>query len=204
MHDIEWSRGLAMSADGTGQVGHVGGVHLRLLAERTGLTGALSAALARRGFHPVHDRGQVMVDLAVAITLGATCIRDVRLLEHQRPVFGPVASFPTVWRALKETGELALSRIERARAAVRRYVHALLRERPEGFPETEVDGVPLRGWMVIDSDGTLISALSDKQGARGTYKGTSATTCSSPRWTTPANSWPRCCTRAASAPTTRP
>ena len=72
-----------MSGDGKGQVGHVGGVHLRLLAERTGLTGALSAALARPGFVPLHDRGQVMVDLAVAITLGATCIRDIRLLEHQ-------------------------------------------------------------------------------------------------------------------------
>lgn len=48
----------------------------------------LSAALALPGFVPLHDRGQVMVDLAVAITLGATCIRDIRLLEHQRPVFG--------------------------------------------------------------------------------------------------------------------
>ncbi|WP_406723473.1 hypothetical protein WJ438_00560 [Streptomyces sp. GD-15H] len=169
MHDGEWSRGLAMSADGRGQVGHVGGVHLRLLAERTGLTGALSTALARKDFDPVHDRGQVLVDLAVAITLGATCIRDVRLLEHQRAVFGPVASFPTAWRALKEADELARRRIERARAAVRRHVYALLRDRPEGFPEVEVDGVPLRGWTVIDSDGTLINAPSDKQGARGTY-----------------------------------
>ncbi|MEV6482819.1 hypothetical protein [Streptomyces sp. NPDC051576] len=38
-----------MSRDGRGQVGHVGGVHLRLLAERTGLTGELSAELAGRG-----------------------------------------------------------------------------------------------------------------------------------------------------------
>ncbi len=49
MQGSEWSRGLAMSGDGKGQVGHVGGVHLRLLAERTGLTVALSAALARAG-----------------------------------------------------------------------------------------------------------------------------------------------------------
>jgi hypothetical protein len=161
-----------MSADGRGQVGHVGGVHLRLLAERTGLTTALSGALTRRGFVPVHDRGQVFVDLAVAITLGATCIRDVRLLEHQRPVFGPVASFPTVWRALNETGQGELVRIERARAAVRRHVYQLLRDRPEGFPDAKVDGVPLPGWTVIDSDGTLIAAPSEKDGARGTYKGT--------------------------------
>ncbi|MGW3661137.1 IS1380 family transposase [Streptomyces sp. NPDC005151] len=160
-----------MSGDGKGQVGHVGGVHLRLLAERVGLTGALSAALARPGFVAVHDRGQVMVDLAVAITMGATCIRDIRLLEHQRPVFGPVASFPTAWRALSEVGELGLRRIEQARTAIRRHVHGLLRDRPEGFPEVEVEGVPLTGWTVIDSDGTLIATPSEKEGARGTYKG---------------------------------
>lgn len=160
-----------MSGDGKGQVGHVGGVHLRLLAERTGLTGELSAALARPGFVPLHDRGQVMVDLAVAITLGARCIRDIRLLEHQRPVFGPVASHPTAWRALKELDELARARAGRARAAVRRRVYELLRKRPEGFPEVEVEGVPLAGWTVIDSDGTLIPAPSEKEGAHGTYKG---------------------------------
>lgn len=160
-----------MSGDGTGQVGHVGGVHLRLLAERTGLRGALSAALARPGFVPLHDRGQVMADLAVAITLGATCIRDIRLLEHQRPVFGPVASHPTVWRTLSEIDELGLARIERARAAVRRHVYELLRESPAGFPEVVVEGVPLSGWTVIDSDGTLIGAPSEKEGAHGTYKG---------------------------------
>jgi hypothetical protein len=172
VHDTEWNRGLAMSAGGKGQVGYVGGVHLRLLAERTGLTGALSAALDRRNFRPLHDRGQVLVDLAVAITLGATCIRDIRLLEHQRPVFGPVASFPTVWRALREVDEAALARIERARAGVRRHVYGLLRDRPEGFPEVEVEGTALTGWTVIDSDGTLISAPSEKEGATGTYKGT--------------------------------
>ena len=171
MHDTEWFKGIAMSGDGTGQIGHVGGIHLRLLAERTGLTGALSGALRRPGFHPLHDRGQVLVDLAVAITLGATCIRDIRLLEHQRAVIGPVASFPTVWRALKDVDEAALHRIERARATVRRHVWKILADRPEGFPEVVVDGVALTGWTVIDTDGSLVLAPSEKDGARGTYKG---------------------------------
>ncbi|GAA3380689.1 hypothetical protein GCM10020367_68980 [Streptomyces sannanensis] len=166
-----------MSGDGKGQVGHVGGVHLRLLAERTGLTGALSASLARPGFVPLHERGQVMVDLAVAITLGATCIRDIRLLEHQRPVFGVAASRPTVWRALKEAGERGLPRIERARVSVRRRVYELLRDRPGGFPEVEVEGVPLTGWTVIDSDGTLVRAPSEKEGAHGHLQGLPRTSC---------------------------
>lgn len=101
----------------------------------------------------------------------ATCIRDIRLLEHQRAVIGPVASFPTVWRTLKEVDEAALRRIERARAAVRRHVWQILAGRPEGFPEVVVDGVELTGWTVIDTDGSLVQAPSDKDGACGTYKG---------------------------------
>ncbi|MBB4941789.1 hypothetical protein FHR32_006166 [Streptosporangium album] len=161
-----------MSADGKNQIGHVGGLHLRLPAQRTGLTGTLSNALRRRRFHPLHDRGQVLVDLAVAITLGATCIRDIRLLEHQRPMIGPVASFPTVWRALKEIDEAALRRIERARAAVRRHVWTLLAAREEGFPWACVDDQVLDGWTVIDTDGSIVCAPSEKEGAHGTHKGT--------------------------------
>lgn len=55
---------------------------------------------------------------------------------------------------------------------VRWHGYGLLRDRLQGFPEVVVDGVPLRGWTMIDGDGMLINAPSDKQGARGTYKGT--------------------------------
>jgi len=50
-----WSAGLSVSADGRGVVAHAGSVAVRLLADRTGLTGALSAVLQRRSFVPVHD-----------------------------------------------------------------------------------------------------------------------------------------------------
>jgi hypothetical protein len=59
-----WSAGLSFSADGTGVVAHAGNLATRLLADRVGLTGALSGALARRGFTPAHDRGRVLVDVA--------------------------------------------------------------------------------------------------------------------------------------------
>ena len=48
-------------------VAHAGSVGLRLLAERSGLTGELSVAMARRSFVPVHDRGQVLSDVAVML-----------------------------------------------------------------------------------------------------------------------------------------
>jgi len=37
---------------------------VRLLADRSGLTKELSKATARRSFAPIHDRGQVLVDVA--------------------------------------------------------------------------------------------------------------------------------------------
>jgi hypothetical protein len=59
-----WSRDLRVTADGDGVVGMIDVVGLRMLADRTGLTGGLSAVLAKPGFHPVHDRGRVLTALS--------------------------------------------------------------------------------------------------------------------------------------------
>ena len=45
MHATGWSRGLEVTGGGTGVVSHAGLVPLRQLADRTGLTDGLSAAL---------------------------------------------------------------------------------------------------------------------------------------------------------------
>jgi hypothetical protein len=94
-----WSSGLSFAADGVGVVAHAGSVGLRLLAERTGLTAELSRAMVRRSFVPVHDRGQVLRDVAVMLADGGEAIADIGVLRHQGGVLGPVASPPTVWRA---------------------------------------------------------------------------------------------------------
>jgi len=96
MHSTVWSKSLDVTAGGQGIVSHAGVVLLRALADRTGLTSGLSKALARRRFIPVHDRGRVLADLAVAIADGATVISDFAVLSGQREVLGPVASVPTV------------------------------------------------------------------------------------------------------------
>lgn len=159
-----------MSADGKHQIGHAGGVHLQLVAEKAGIADVLTYAMRRPGFHPLHPRGQVLVDLACAMVLGAVAVSDIALLEHQRQVTGPVASMPTVWRTLNEMGELQQRRIARARAKGRRRVWKLLEDRPEGFPQVEVLGRPLQGWTVLDSDATPVACASEKEGAAGTYK----------------------------------
>jgi hypothetical protein len=97
-----------MSADAKALVGHAGGMHLQVLADRVGLAGELSHAMRRKSFIPLHPRGQVLTDLACAIVLGAVAISDVRLLEHQREVLGTTASPSTVWRVLDEAGEVQL------------------------------------------------------------------------------------------------
>lgn len=55
----------------------------------TGLTSALSAALARPDV--IHDRGAVFRDMAVAIADGGTHICDLAVLGNQQRVFGPIA-----------------------------------------------------------------------------------------------------------------
>jgi hypothetical protein len=54
-----WSRGLEVSGGGRGVVSHAGLALLRHLADKTGLAGRLSAALATPRML-VHDRGRVL------------------------------------------------------------------------------------------------------------------------------------------------
>ena len=72
---------------------------MRLLAERTGLTGGVVGGDDPRGFTPLYDRGQLLVDLAVTQLLGGEAISDFQGLRHLAPVIGPIPSNPTVWRA---------------------------------------------------------------------------------------------------------
>src|SRR4026207_1485999 len=51
-----WSRDLTVEVGGHGVVSHTGSAAVRMLADRTGLTGALSKALRRRRVTPGHGR----------------------------------------------------------------------------------------------------------------------------------------------------
>jgi hypothetical protein len=150
-------------------VSHVGAALLRMLADRTGLTGALSGGLARRGWWPGHDRGRVLVDLAVMIADGGEAISDIDVLRHQDDVFGPVASAATCWRALDEIGAAQLRRISTARAKTRARVWALMGQVPPARAAGREVGP---GVVVLDVDSTIVIAHSDKDGAAPTYKHT--------------------------------
>ncbi|HUO37745.1 MAG TPA: IS1380 family transposase [Mycobacterium sp.] len=168
MKRTSWSVGLSVSGDGVGVVAHAGSAGLRLLADRVGLTGAVSAALTRRSFVPRHDRGQVLTDVAVMLADGGEAIADIDVLRHQTPLLGPVASAPTVWRTLAELSPARLVAVDKARARVRRHVWSLL---PGGVPASCVADTDLGETVVLDVDATVVVAHSEKESAAPTFKG---------------------------------
>lgn len=171
MQDMPWDHGLTVTADGEGLVGHAGGVILREMADRSGLTAALRDALARDGRFPEVDRGMAMVSAAVMIALGGTSMSGIAVLDHLALVLGG----PVTWQTLRRTLDLAdpatLEKIAQARARIRAHVWDLVAERrPGGFPWPVIAGRVLAGWTVIDMDATLITAHSPKEKAAATYK----------------------------------
>src|ERR1700678_3386375 len=168
MHATGWSGGLEVTGGGAGVVSHAGLVLLRVLADRTGLTAGLSAALpsAQGG----HDRGRVFADLACAIADGARVISDFRVMGDQRELFGPVASVPTAWRALKEAaagGDRARRKVSAAGSRARRHAWA----QAGSLPPVRIADRVLEGVTCIRLDATVVPAHSDKELAEANFKG---------------------------------
>ena len=81
-----------------------------------------------------------------------------------------MASAPTVWRALDELTPAAMTRVEKARARVRRHVWAQLAS-GGGVPASKVAGTDLGETVVLDVDATLVTVHSEKESAAATFKG---------------------------------
>jgi hypothetical protein len=154
-------------------VSHAGLALLRHLADRTGLTGGLSGALATPRML-VHDRGRVLADLACAIADGARVISDFRVMGDQRELFGLVASVPTVWRTLKEIacgGVRAERRVTAAVNTARRQAWAQAVARHGALPGVRLADKVLDGVVCIRLDATVTIAHSDKELAEANFKG---------------------------------
>ena len=172
MNVTGWSRGLEVTGGGTGVVSHAGLALLRHLADQTGLTGGLSAALATARIL-VHDRGRVLADLACAIADGARVISDFRVMSDQAELFGLVASVPTAWRTLAEiarAGTRADRRIAAAVNAARRRAWAQVAARHGALPGLRVADKMLDGVVCIRLDATVTLAHSDKELAEGNFR----------------------------------
>jgi hypothetical protein len=148
-----------VTADGAGLVSHTGTALVAQVADKVGLTSALSARLAavkqrRRG----HDPGRVIRDLAVMLVDGGECVSDLGAVRQQDALFGSVASDSTAFRMVdriaSEPGMLDAVRVAHANARARFW---------------ELHGAPER--LTLDVDATLITVHSEKEQAAGNYKG---------------------------------
>jgi Transposase DDE domain group 1 len=147
-----------VSADGKGVASHEGTALLVAVADKVGLTDALSQALAlTRERRCGHDPGEVVRDLCVMLADGGDCLSDLGALRDQEDLFGRVASHATAWRVVDSLcAEGMLERLHEARAKARERAW-------------EAGARPER--VVLDLDATLITAHSVKGEARGNFKG---------------------------------
>jgi Transposase DDE domain group 1 len=87
-----------VTCDGDGVVSRAGTALLAELADRLGLTAALSWRPGRGHIRRHrHDPGAVLRDLAVVLADGGDCLSDLAVLRDQPELFGPVASTATAW-----------------------------------------------------------------------------------------------------------
>lgn len=124
---------------------------------KSGLDTAISAALVPwRKPRTVHDPVKILLDVALAVALGGNCLADVGILRAEPAVFGPLASNPTAG------GQRVLAALRTARAEVREHVWRLA-----GYAAPNAGGQ-----VIVDIDGVLVLAHSEKQDATATWKKT--------------------------------
>ncbi|MGH9189864.1 MAG: IS1380 family transposase [Acidimicrobiales bacterium] len=156
MHRSQSVRPVRVTTDGEGLASHAGTGLLAEMADRSGLTEAMSVAMGDCGIDwHTHDPGVVLTHMAVAIADGADCLSHLAVLRNQAELFGPVASQATAWRAVQAVASPELRTIPVARAKARERVWA-----SGGAPES----------VTLDFDATLVNAYSDKQDATPNYK----------------------------------
>jgi hypothetical protein len=146
-------------ADGEGLVSHAGSALLAQIADKSGLTQALSVRLADlKQRQSGHDPGRVVRDLAVMLADGGDCLADLGAVRDQDALFGSVASDLTAFRVVDRVASTPglLDALADAHARAREHV----------WQQT---GAPER--VTIDVDATLVGSHSEKEGAAGNYKG---------------------------------
>jgi hypothetical protein len=153
-----------VSADGHGVVSHAGTGMLREVAELTGLSAQVTAALADTYRGPwTYAPGAVFADLAAAVAGGADCIDGVgQSCGDREHVFGPAASTTTMWRLVDNKIDVQhLGAIRVARAHAREQAWA-------------AGAAPGGGqWLHLDVDATITIDHSDnKEQAAPTWKKT--------------------------------
>lgn len=118
-----------------------GAALLTQTAQVSGLDRAMTTGLRRwRPARAIHDAAKIVTDLAITVALGGDCAADIAVLCAQPCVFGPVASDPTVSRAIDRLATAGPD----ALAAIRQGT----RGRPSAGVATRRDTPPGPWWLI--------------------------------------------------------
>jgi len=185
---------LEVTADGTGVAGHADSLLVAEMADATGLTDALSVAMApicRRRRR--HDPGRVLVDLAVMLADGEDCLSHVATPHDQPDLFGSVASSPTAWRVIEAIDDERLGAIREARATARGRAWAA--------GSAPSPATAMSPWI---SEPPCSPHTPRRSRGRPATSTVIASTRSGAGWTAPVRLWPPSCARAVPARAPRP
>jgi hypothetical protein len=150
---------VSVEPGGKGVVAHVGLHALGSLADSLGLGTALSSCINPANQRaPRHDRGKVLVQMALVLAGGGESCADVEHLRAQSELFGDVPSDSTVYRTFQEFNATQREQFARALADVRQKIWAKLDR--------------TRDPVILDFDASLVMGLAEsKENAAPTYKG---------------------------------
>jgi hypothetical protein len=155
------TRRVVVEPGGTGVVAHVGLHALGCFADRLGLGDTLSSAIPWSGNGvPVHDRGKVLIQMALTLAGGGESCLDIEHLRIGVDLFGSVPSDTTVARRFHEISPSTRMGIADAMAEVRSEVWH------RSSVTTGSDPV------LLDIDASLVEIHSEnKEQAEPTFKG---------------------------------
>ena len=155
------TRRVVVEPGGTGVVAHVGLHALGSFADRLGLGDALSSRIPWSGSGvPIHDRGKVLVQMALTLAGGGESCLDIEHLRIGTDLFGSVPSDTTVARTFHEIDASTRSGITDALAEMRAQVWS------RSSATTGTDAV------LLDIDASLVEIHSEnKEQTAPTFKG---------------------------------
>ena len=158
MHFTSTSR-VCVEPGGTGVAAHVGLHALGSFADRIGLGASLSKRIEPTGERqPLHDRGKVLVQMALVLAGGGESCSDIEHLRVQDTLFGSVPSDTTVFRTFHEL-------IGTRRSAL---AAALQEARAKIWDTLDESSDP----VALDIDASLVDVHSEsKERAAPTFKG---------------------------------
>jgi hypothetical protein len=151
---------VGVESGGHGVAAHVGLHALGALADQLGLGSSLSSRISPRGERaPLHDRGKILVQMALVLAGGGESCADIEHLRSQHEMFGSVPSDSTVFRTLHEFDAKQRRELLSALAEVRAKVWKKLDQR-RSEP------------VILDFDASLVDVHSElKEHTAPNYKG---------------------------------